>query len=955
MNYLTLRLGHYVTSALWPAALNRQPSSSGHPALGAHKPRARFAVLAAVALAILALTPSSRATLLLTDDFTGYSGNLDSNTGGSPSGIWTKGGSGPSATIANTTALTYSGYNGGGGNYVVMGTPGSTTSKEYKGFTSTTTIGNTFYASFLLNLTAATATGNYFISLGDPTTGTTYGPKLFAKASGSGFVLGVSKVSNTANYGTTEFTFNTTYLVVMRLTGVTGSLNDQAYVWVNPSLSSEPGTLSAECSDTAGTDPASSLGNFLWHNRSADNPSGAFDAVRVAAASTSALAWSDLAASSGPAGPVVTTQAAGSLSTGGATLNGTVIADGGASLNDRGFYWSASTPVTTSDTKLSEGGTLLGAFSKPLGGLSVNTIYYYRAYAANTLGPVLDNSEVSFYTLANTPTAPTVGNPTPGTLDVAIGGSDGNPGITTYAIKEAGGQFVQASGALGASAVYQTASTWATTTVTGLVPSTPYSFAVQARNGDLVTTSFGASADASTSAGTAIPVVTTQAASNLSSSGARLNGTVTSDGGASLIDRGFYWSAYTPVGATDTQLSEGGTAVGVFSKALSGLNANKIYYYRAYAANAVGPVLDSIELSFYTLANTPGAPTVDSPASTSLNVTIAAGDGNSLATIYAIQETTSGNYVQTGGALGATAVYRTAAAWGTKIVTGLSYSTTYTFRVKAQNGAGTDTDFGLTASGTTAGAPLAAWDLTGSNTVATTATATIFNVNLASVPTITRGSGAAGNAANNSFRTTGFKNEGISTANNDYFQVTLTAAAGGTFSLSTIDARFAGTSTFYASPGVTSQFAYSLDGTTFTLVGSPVTSTSLTMAQVSLTGVGDLQNVPGSTTVYIRYYASGQTTTGGWGFNSPSAGSYGLDIGGNVTGSSLASTTISNIIGTTLTYGGGAGSQYVLMKSANVAAPLSGWTRVHTNFATPGTFTVPTGSESRAFYRVKSE
>jgi hypothetical protein len=127
------------------------------------------------------------------------------------------------------------------------------------------------------------------------------------------------------------------------------------------------------------------------------------------------------------------------------------------------------------------------------------------------------------------------------------------------------------------------------------------------------------------------------------------------------------------------------------------------------------------------------------------------------------------------------------------------------------------------------------------------------------------------------------------------------------------------------------------------------------MAQVSLTGVGDLQNVPGSTTVYIRYYASGQTTTGGWGFNSPSAGSYGLDIGGNVTGSSLASTTISNIIGTTLTYGGGAGSQYVLMKSANVAAPLSGWTRVHTNFATPGTFTVPTGSESRAFYRVKSE
>jgi hypothetical protein len=71
--------------------------------------------------------------------------------------------------------------------------------------------------------------------------------------------------------------------------------------------------------------------------------------------------------------------------------------------------------------------------------------------------------------------------------------------------------------------------------------------------------------------------------------------------------------------------------------------------------------------------------------------------------------------------------------------------------------------------------------------------------------------------------------------------------------------------------------------------------------------------------------------------------------------SGRASTTISNIIGTTLTYGGGAGSQFVLLKSSNVAASLSGWTRVNTNFATPGTFTIPAGSERAAFYRIKSE
>jgi hypothetical protein len=69
----------------------------------------------------------------------------------------------------------------------------------------------------------------------------------------------------------------------------------------------------------------------------------------------------------------------------------------------------------------------------------------------------------------------------------------------------------------------------------------------------------------------------------------------------------------------------------------------------------------------------------------------------------------------------------------------------------------------------------------------------------------------------------------------------------------------------------------------------------------------------------------------------------------------LGSTTISNIIGTSLTYGGGAGSQFVLLKSMTPAAPLSSWTRVHTNFATPGTFTVPADSEAVAFYRIKSE
>ena len=184
---------------------------------------------------------------------------------------------------------------------------------------------------------------------------------------------------------------------------------------------------------------------------------------------------------------------------------------------------------------------------------------------------------------------------------------------------------------------------------------------------------------------------------------------------------------------------------------------------------------------------------------------------------------------------------------------------------------------------------IAAWDFTGvGSTSLPTFTATTFNANLVSTSganNITRGSGANWSTGTNSFRTTGFQNNGISTSNTDYFQITLTATTGNKISLSTIDARFAGTTSFCASPGVSNQFAYSLDGTNFTLIGSPqvIVGTPSTLAQISLAGISALQNIAAGTTVTIRYYASGQTTTGGWGFNSPSSGTNGLAIGGSVT------------------------------------------------------------------------
>ncbi len=54
-----------------------------------------------------------------------------------------------------------------------------------------------------------------------------------------------------------------------------------------------------------------------------------------------------------------------------------------------------------------------------------------------------------------------------------------------------------------------------------------------------------------------------------------------------------------------------------------------------------------------------------------------------------------------------------------------------------------------------------------------------------------------------------------------------------------------------------------------------------------------------------------------------------------------------------INYTGGSGSQFVLVTSPTVAAPLSGWSRVATNSTGSGTFSVSAGTQG--YYRIKSE
>jgi len=135
------------------------------------------------------------------------------------------------------------------------------------------------------------------------------------------------------------------------------------------------------------------------------------------------------------------------------------------------------------------------------GGLTPNTEYKFSAVAKNGDGVETSHSaQYPKYTLANTPSAPSVIDPTQNSLDVVVG-TNGNPGHTVFAIRDVTrGTWIQPDGSSGGSEAWQTASHWGVV-ATGLSPGTTYEFRVKAKNGDGVETELGSIGQGTTSTG----------------------------------------------------------------------------------------------------------------------------------------------------------------------------------------------------------------------------------------------------------------------------------------------------------------------------------------------------------------------------------------------------------------------------------------------------------------------
>jgi uncharacterized protein (TIGR02145 family) len=96
--------------------------------------------------------------------------------------------------------------------------------------------------------------------------------------------------------------------------------------------------------------------------------------------------------------PSLTTTSISQVTSTSAISGGNIIANGGSTVTARGVVWNTNGTPTISDNKTTDGsGT--GSYVSDLTGLNLNTTYYVRAYATNSIGTAYGN-EVSITTTA---------------------------------------------------------------------------------------------------------------------------------------------------------------------------------------------------------------------------------------------------------------------------------------------------------------------------------------------------------------------------------------------------------------------------------------------------------------------------------------------------------------------------------------------------------------------------
>lgn len=155
----------------------------------------------------------------------------------------------------------------------------------YRDLSTPITTGNV-YVSFLANVSAAQATGDYFFALLPNTSTSTFAARTFIKSSTTAgfFNVGILKSSGTITFDTTRFPLSTPLLFVVKYMFKTGTTTDDSmYLFVSSNVpSTEPNFATASAFNGTQTDNAN-IGRIVLRQGTATNaPTLTIDGIRVA-------------------------------------------------------------------------------------------------------------------------------------------------------------------------------------------------------------------------------------------------------------------------------------------------------------------------------------------------------------------------------------------------------------------------------------------------------------------------------------------------------------------------------------------------------------------------------------------------------------------------------------------------------------------------------------------------
>jgi phosphodiesterase/alkaline phosphatase D-like protein len=385
-----------------------------------------------------------------------------------------------------------------------------------------------------------------------------------------------------------------------------------------------------------------------------------------------------------PIGPDAVTDAATGVGATSATLNGRVNAQNASTTVTFEYGLTTSYGLTVFADQSPVTGNTITAVSNTLTSLTPNTTYHYRVVAQNVNGTRYGGNR-SFSTPGAPPTADTnaataVTN-TGATLNGTVNANNDSTTVTfEYGTTTSYGTTVTAD----QSPVTGTNNTAVSKAITGLINNTTYHYRVVGQNGSGTTNG----ADMTFFTGIAAPTVTTAAATSIGPANATLNGTVNANNDSTTVT--FQYGETTAYGrtATASQSPLTGSTDTAVSAAVTLLNPNTAYHYRAVGQNAGGTTYGA-DMTFIT--NPANAPTVTTANVSNIAALSSTGGGNVTAEggspvsargvcwSTVPNPTTADNFTLDGTGPGAF----------TSSLTGLSELTTYYVRAYATNTFGT--------------------------------------------------------------------------------------------------------------------------------------------------------------------------------------------------------------------------------------------------------------------------